>query len=99
MSEHKEAGRRMALEYRVWCFCEEAEWNVSISEIAEELSVSVQAITGVCRRKGWTNRLRVTRRDDNGFKNTGHFGMGGPEDSIRSSSPFWAEGLDGVAAA
>ena len=70
----------MALEYMIWAEASPIGWNTTMAEIAESLGVSVQAVSAACRRRGWATRLRASMRDEKGLRNTGHFGMGGPED-------------------
>ncbi|OOY20856.1 hypothetical protein BMI86_10135 [Thioclava sp. DLFJ5-1] len=55
-------GRREAFAFLVWRFCEPLEWNVTVQDIAAALGVSAQRVAGACRARGWTSRLRVSRR-------------------------------------
>lgn len=51
--------RKEALAFRIWALCGDHGWNLTYSDVARELGVSYQAVSGVCRAKGWTHRLRA----------------------------------------
>ena len=69
-----------ALAYRIWAYAEPMGWNVTSRDIADEVGVSASMIGAICRRKGWTNRLRnavahpidgyFTDQDDDQFGST-----------------------------
>ena len=48
-----------ALAFRIWAHCQPLGWDTDVREIADHLGVSFQQVAGICRSKGWSNRLRV----------------------------------------
>ncbi len=54
---------QMALEYKIWAFASPRGWNVTPGEIAEELGVTKFAVGHALKRKGWSGRVRVSKRD------------------------------------
>ena len=57
--------RAAALAYRIWAYCAPRGWNCTITEIADELGEKRNAISLMCYRKKWLDRLR--RTSHNGF--------------------------------
>lgn len=47
-----------ALAFRIWAFAKPKDWDCSVHDIADVMKESPQRIAGVCRVKGWTERLR-----------------------------------------
>lgn len=79
--------RSEALAYRIWAVCSKAEWDLSISEVAEALGENVQRVSSIMQKKGWTQRLRVSliavNREINGING-------------RSRAAFGIDRLDGT---
>ena len=55
------------LRFLIWQYCREREWNTTTTEIAEALGESRARVARVVGAAGWTNRLRTTKLDFNGF--------------------------------
>lgn len=51
-----------ALAYRIWAHCQPIGWNCSITEIADALGVDWHRVNSTLIRKGWSGRVRVSRR-------------------------------------
>lgn len=47
-----------ALAFRIWAFAKPKDWDCSVHDIADAVGESPQRTAGVCRVKGWTERLR-----------------------------------------
>ncbi len=47
-----------ALAYKIWAFANPKDWDCTIHEIADVIGESPQRTAGICRVKGWTERLR-----------------------------------------
>lgn len=52
-----------ALAYRVWAFCRDVEWRVSIKDVAEALNEHPSRITLLAGRKGWLDRFSTVKQD------------------------------------
>lgn len=50
--------RDMALAYRIWAYADPRGWNVTIPELADEMGVSHQKMTGLLHVRGWLGRVR-----------------------------------------
>lgn len=53
-----------ALAYRIWAFAEPLGWNATVREIADHLDVSIQAVINALRYQGWSDRVRVQRKEN-----------------------------------
>ena len=51
-----------ALAYRIWAHCQPIGWNCSITEIADALGVDWHRVNWTLLRKGWSGRVRASRR-------------------------------------
>lgn len=49
-----------ALAYRIWAVCSKAEWDLSVSDVAEILGENVRSVSIVMLTKGWLQRLRAS---------------------------------------
>jgi len=60
--------RTEALAFRIWHVAKQAEWNLSVNDLAEQLETPLPKISAVCRSKGWIGRLRSSagKRDLSG---------------------------------
>lgn len=59
-----------ALRYRIWAYANPRGWDCTNAEIADALGVGVMSVRATVAAAGWSQRLRVTQKDD--FRG-GHF--------------------------
>lgn len=59
--QRRRAARVQALRYRIWAFCAPRGWDVTITEIAEELGISWQSARATLQWTGWLDRVRVVK--------------------------------------
>ena len=66
--------RTMRLAFQIWAYATPREWNVTITELAEELRDSPYTVRAVLQHKGWLSRIRYTGSTigrDNPYSNGG----------------------------
>ena len=73
-----------ALAFRVWAVAKPKDWDCTVQEIAEAVGETPQRIAGICRVKGWTERLRSSGPD---YRDT----MFAASDAWNSSDPLIGE--------
>ena len=56
--EHRQKGKRDTLDFRIWAHCDPIGWGCTPQDVADALEVTLPAIRGAIRRKGWTGRMR-----------------------------------------
>lgn len=47
-----------AIAFRIWQYASPREWNVTYTELAEEMEIPVQTASTVIHGKGWQSRVR-----------------------------------------
>lgn len=52
-----------ALAFRIWAYCRDVEWRISVSEVAEALGEHPSRVTLLAQRKGWLGRFSTVRQD------------------------------------
>jgi len=52
-----------AAAFRIWQYATAREWNVTVTEIADALDMTMPTVRNICTKRGWSNRLRVGRPD------------------------------------
>lgn len=60
-----------ALAFRVWSYCRDIEWRISISELAEVLGEHPSRLTLLATRKGWLDRFSTVAQDRMKFADNG----------------------------
>lgn len=72
--------RTEAIAFRLWAYASPRGWDCTAAEAADALDVSTRVIGAVSRRKGWTERFRVTHADP--LSLTAQSGMVGDFDAV-----------------
>lgn len=49
--------RLEALAFQIWRAASAEDWDLTVSELAERLGVSHQAVSNICRHRGWFSRM------------------------------------------
>ena len=62
----KLAPKSEAIAFLIWRVATPAEWNLTAREIADQIGVSAKSVAKICHDKGWTSRLRSTKRQSTG---------------------------------
>lgn len=55
-----------AIAFCIWRVATPAEWNLTVREIADQIGTSAKSVAKICHDKGWTSRLRSTRKQSSG---------------------------------
>ncbi|MDH5797086.1 MAG: Rrf2 family transcriptional regulator [Paracoccaceae bacterium] len=71
---HKLTPKSQALAYRIWCYANPREWNVTIPELAEHLDANRYKVQLTLRHAGWLGRVRGVSA---GFGSGNRFERGG----------------------
>lgn len=56
--------RAMADRYRIYCYANPKEWDVTIREVADALGLDMHRVRALCQHAGWTKRFRSAKLDD-----------------------------------
>ncbi len=51
-----------ALAFLIWKIADPLGWDVTIPDIAQQLDKPESQIRAVCNRKGWSSRVRASRK-------------------------------------
>lgn len=65
------------LAFRIWRAASAEDWNLTVKELAERFGVSHQAVSNICRHRGWFSRMHgEPRRATSGKANIGGYCAG-----------------------